>query len=256
MVAAVKGYRLILVMPDSMSVERRRVLAALGATVELTPREKGMPGSIARAQEIAAQQGTAWIPQQFENPAITSRSAVRALVSETCATEGRIDALVHVAAMCENTTFLDTDDELWLRTLDVCLTGTFLLNQEVARVMVEQGGGRIINFASTVALTGGRTHAAYSAAKAGVIALSKCVQRELASANVVVMIVAPGATDTPLYRQNHPDEDERNAAARRSGPPAQPEEVAEVVAFLAGSEASHLLTGQTIHTNGGRFLGF
>jgi cysteine synthase A len=67
--AAVKGYKLILVMPDSMSVERRRVLAALGATVELTPREKGMPGSIARAKEIAAEQKAAWIPQQFENPA-------------------------------------------------------------------------------------------------------------------------------------------------------------------------------------------
>ena len=67
--AAVKGYKLILVMPDSMSVERRRVLAALGATVELTPREKGMPGSIARAKEIAAEQKVAWIPQQFENQA-------------------------------------------------------------------------------------------------------------------------------------------------------------------------------------------
>ena len=82
------------------------------------------------------------------------------------------------------------------------------------------------------------------------------MQRELASANVVVMIVAPGATDTPLFRKNHPNEEERAAAVRRSGPPAQPEEVAEVVAFLAAGDASHLLAGQTIHTNGGRFLGF
>ena len=69
MVAAVKGYRLILIMPDSMSVERRRVLAALGATVELTPREQGIKGSIARAQELAAQHRGSWIPHQFENPA-------------------------------------------------------------------------------------------------------------------------------------------------------------------------------------------
>ena len=67
--AAVKGYKLILVMPDSMSVERRRYLAALGATVDLTPREKGMPGAIARAKEIAAEHRGSWIPQQFENPA-------------------------------------------------------------------------------------------------------------------------------------------------------------------------------------------
>ena len=69
MTAAVKGYRCILVMPDSMTVERRRVLTALGAELELTPREKGMKGAIARAEEIAAGIPGAWIPQQFENPA-------------------------------------------------------------------------------------------------------------------------------------------------------------------------------------------
>jgi len=69
MVAAVKGYKLILVMPDSMSVERRRLMLAYGASFDLTPREKGMKGSIARAQEIAAGIPGAWIPQQFENPA-------------------------------------------------------------------------------------------------------------------------------------------------------------------------------------------
>jgi len=67
--AAVKGYRLVLVMPDSMSVERRRVLVALGAELILTPREAGMKGSIARAQERAAELGDAWIPMQFENQA-------------------------------------------------------------------------------------------------------------------------------------------------------------------------------------------
>jgi cysteine synthase A len=69
MVAAVKGYRLILVMPDSMSVERRRLMLAYGAEFELTPREKGMKGSIARAEEIIAATPGSWMPQQFENPA-------------------------------------------------------------------------------------------------------------------------------------------------------------------------------------------
>ena len=69
MVAAVKGYKLILVMPDSMSVERRRLMLAYGARFELTPREKGMNGSIARATELLAQTPGGWMPQQFENPA-------------------------------------------------------------------------------------------------------------------------------------------------------------------------------------------
>jgi cysteine synthase A len=69
MVAAVKGYKLVLVMPDSMSVERRYLMQAYGATVELTPRERGMKGSIERAQELVAQTPGSWMPQQFENPA-------------------------------------------------------------------------------------------------------------------------------------------------------------------------------------------
>ncbi|MBH1964494.1 MAG: cysteine synthase A [Comamonadaceae bacterium] len=69
MVAAVKGYKLILVMPDSMSVERRRLMLAYGATFDLTPREKGMKGAIARAEELQSQTPGGWIPQQFENPA-------------------------------------------------------------------------------------------------------------------------------------------------------------------------------------------
>ncbi|MBY0409566.1 MAG: cysteine synthase A [Burkholderiaceae bacterium] len=69
LVAAVKGYTLILVMPDSMSIERRRLMLAYGASFDLTPKEKGMKGAIARAQELQAQTPGSWIPQQFENPA-------------------------------------------------------------------------------------------------------------------------------------------------------------------------------------------
>ncbi len=69
MVAAVKGYKLVLVMPDSMSIERRRLMLAYGATFDLTPREKGMKGAIARAEELLTTTPGAWMPQQFENPA-------------------------------------------------------------------------------------------------------------------------------------------------------------------------------------------
>ncbi len=85
MVAAVKGYPLVLVMPDSMSIERRRLMLAYGARFELTPREKGMKGAIARAQELAAQVPGAWIPQQFENAAnveVHERTTAREILED------------------------------------------------------------------------------------------------------------------------------------------------------------------------------
>src|SRR4029078_12545311 len=69
MVAAVKGYKLVLVMPDSMSIERRRLMLAYGAEFDLTPKEKGMSGAVARAQELVDQTPGSWMPQQFDNPA-------------------------------------------------------------------------------------------------------------------------------------------------------------------------------------------
>ncbi len=93
MVAAVKGYKLVLVMPDSMSIERRRLMLAYGASFDLTPREKGMKGAIARAQELAAATPGAWIPQQFENQANIDVH-VRTTAQEILADFSHLDALI------------------------------------------------------------------------------------------------------------------------------------------------------------------
>ena len=95
MVAAVKGYKIILVMPESMSLERRRLMLAYGATFDLTPREKGMKGAIERAAEIVAATPGAWTPQQFENPAnidIHRRETVKEILADFADTP--IDALI------------------------------------------------------------------------------------------------------------------------------------------------------------------
>lgn len=94
LVAAVKGYKLILVMPESMSIERRRLMLAYGASFDLTPKEKGMKGAIARAEELAAQTPGSWIPQQFENPAnveVHERTTAQEILADF--PEG-IDALI------------------------------------------------------------------------------------------------------------------------------------------------------------------
>jgi len=93
-VAAVRGYRLVLVMPESMSLERRRLMAAYGAQLELTPREGGMKGAIARAGELAATIEGAWIPQQFENPAnprFHEETTAQEIIEQL---DGRVDAVV------------------------------------------------------------------------------------------------------------------------------------------------------------------
>jgi cysteine synthase A len=94
MVAAVKGYKLVLVMPDSMSIERRRLMLAYGASFDLTPREKGMNGAIARAKELVAQTPNSWLPQQFENPVnidIHARSTAEEILADF---PGGVDYLI------------------------------------------------------------------------------------------------------------------------------------------------------------------
>ncbi len=95
LVAAVKGYKLVLVMPESMSLERRRLMLAYGATFDLTPREKGMKGAIERAIELASQTEGAWVPQQFENPAnieVHARTTAREILADFA--DAPIDMLI------------------------------------------------------------------------------------------------------------------------------------------------------------------
>jgi NAD(P)-dependent dehydrogenase (short-subunit alcohol dehydrogenase family) len=227
------------------------LLAARGARVAIADIQSDRGEEVAK--EIKANGGAAF----FQKTDLTSRKDVQAVVGETVKRYGRIDVLANVAGNAFHKSFLEIDDELWDRTVKINLYGTFYVNQETAKVMVSQGGGRIINFASTVAATGGADLPAYAAAKAGVVTLSKGIQNELAKHKIMVFVVAPGATDTPLWRRNRTEEDLARMQRRlKFGRAVKAEEIAELVAFLADDATGHMLAGQTFHTCGASFMGF
>jgi 3-oxoacyl-[acyl-carrier protein] reductase len=166
---------------------------------------------------------------------------------------GRIDILVNNAGITRDQLLVRMKDEDWDQVMDTNLRGVFLMTRAVAKPMMRQRAGRIINVSSTAGAMGNPGQANYSAAKAGVIGLTKAAARELAHWNVLVNAVAPGLVDTDMAAGIPSSARELLLAAvplRRIG---QSREVAEVVRFLAGDGAAYI-TGQTIHVNGGLYM--
>ncbi|MFT4231981.1 MAG: SDR family oxidoreductase [Leucobacter sp.] len=174
----------------------------------------------------------------------------RRIVADAEEALGPIDILVNNAGYMDERPMLETPLEIWQRTLDIDLTGVFLMCQAALPGMTERGRGSIINVSSQLAFKGGLSVAPYCAAKAGVVGLTRAMAREFGPA-IRVTAVAPGPLETAMTR---PFADEEWLDARTSGliigRLGQTHEVAPVVAFLAGDGAA-LLNGQVIHCNGG-----
>src|SRR6266478_6508003 len=189
------------------------------------------------AREVAAEINTAGgksIPLKVD---ISDSRQVDAMVQQTLNAFGHIDVLVNNAGIGHVKPFLSITLEEWNRVLAINLTGQFLCAQAVARVMLRQGSGRIVNVASISGERGGNGRAAYGAAKAGVILLTKVMAVELAAKGIAVNAISPGPTETDQVRQCH---DPATRAAYHAVLPvkryASPSEIASAALFLASSE--------------------
>ena len=225
--------------------EMASVFAAEGAQVVIAD----IDGESARrgAQEIAA--------EGFETLAIetdiTRPEQVEGMIQRTLDRFGRLDVLVNNAGTGLNKPFLETTLEEWNRLIRVNLTGTFLCGQAAARVMVEQGRGRIVNVASISGQRGAQGRAAYGAAKAGVAQLTRVMAVELGPRGVYVNAISPGPVDTPQSRGTHTQATRQAYLDRLPiGRYGQRKEVAAAALFLASDEAGFVM-GHVLNVDGG-----
>ncbi len=183
---------------------------------------------------------------------VSQADQVDALMSGTLEAFGRIDILVNNAGITRDTLLLRMKLEDWQAVIDLNLTGVFLCTKAVAKGMLKQRSGRIINIASVAGQMGNPGQANYSAAKAGVIGFTKTVAKELASRGVTVNAVAPGFIKTDMTGDLPNTEDIlKFIPLGRFG---QPDDIAGMVRFLAADPAAAYITGQVFNVDGGMVM--
>ncbi|MBO4521142.1 MAG: 3-oxoacyl-[acyl-carrier-protein] reductase [Alphaproteobacteria bacterium] len=172
------------------------------------------------------------------------------LVAKAEKAAGAIDILVNNAGLTKDNLFMRMKDEDWNLVLNVNLTAGFRLARATIRGMMKRRYGRIVSMASIVGVTGNPGQANYSASKAGMIAMTKCLAAEVASRGITANCVAPGFIKTAMTDALPEEAKEKLAKTIPMARLGLPEDVANAVVFLASDEASYI-TGQTIHVNGG-----
>ena len=220
-------------------------LAARGATVIGTATSEA--GAQAIAARLAARGGRGRVLD-------VSRSAdVDALIAGIGKEFGAISILVNNAGITRDQLLLRMSDDDWQAILDTNLSSVFRTSKAVLRGMMKARKGRIISIASVIGSIGNAGQSNYAAAKAGIVAFSKSLAREIGSRGVTVNVVAPGFIDTDMTRAL-PEEQRASLigqiALQRLG---EPSDIAEAVAFLASPAAAYI-TGETLHVNGGMYM--
>ena len=185
---------------------------------------------------------------------VTRRAEVEAMVERVRSAWGGVDILMNNAGGSLHSPFLELEEAEWDKVVDLNLKAVYLCSRPVARLMANQGAGCIINVTSNYGVTGSGIRAHYSAAKAGVIGLTKAMALDLGPYGVRVNAVGPGPTNTARVRGNSTEEAwaarAQTIPLRRMG---EPEDLADAVAFLASDRARYI-TGQVLHVNGGHVM--
>ncbi|HTY78421.1 MAG TPA: 3-oxoacyl-[acyl-carrier-protein] reductase [Candidatus Bathyarchaeia archaeon] len=224
-----------------------RVLAEDGASVVVSGRDAARLDSAVK--EIESLGGVAMGVGADQS----KREDCDRLMGATKERFGRLDIVVNNAGITRDQLLVRMKDEDWDQVMDTNLRGVFLMTRAAAKSMMRQRSGRIINIASTAGAMGNPGQVNYSAAKAGVIGLTKAAARELAHWNILVNAVAPGLIETDMTAAISAEARDgllQQVPLKRIG---AAREVAEVVRFLAGDGAAYV-TGQTIHVNGGLYM--
>ncbi|HWU69778.1 MAG TPA: 3-oxoacyl-ACP reductase FabG, partial [Pseudoxanthomonas sp.] len=184
---------------------------------------------------------------------VADGAQIEALIDAVAKEFGPVSILVNNAGITRDNLLMRMKDEEWQAILDTNLSSVYRSSKAVMRGMMKARKGRIINIASVVGVTGNAGQANYAAAKAGIIAFSKSLAKEIGSRGVTVNVVAPGFIATDMTK-DLPEESKqalsRQIALGRLGEPA---DIAHAVAFLASPAASYI-TGETLHVNGGMYM--
>lgn len=167
---------------------------------------------------------------------------------------GAPNILINNAGMTADNLFLLMKENDWSKIIDGNLTGVFRVTKACIKPMVKARWGRIINISSVVGVTGNPGQCNYSAAKAGVIAMTKSLAIEVASRGITANIIAPGFIETDMTKKLNEQQKESILSSVPVGKMGRPEDIANAAKFLASPEASYI-TGETVHVNGGMYMG-